>query len=113
MAASHFLGKYFIFVLAAIVIFTSSFTTSNIHNNAATLTLIPSLPHFITYANAKFVHDVGGDFDPEEFDGVDHLDGDDQDSYGFDNEEDEEDEDEEDTAAQGRIKKNNKPNNNK
>ena len=93
-----------------ICLFTSSPPSTDNNNNGVSFFInsrFISLPSLITYANGKFVHDVGGDFDPDEFDGVDSLDGDGENDYGFD-EDDEEDEEEEEEEGEEEEEETNK-----
>ena len=62
--------KYVIYLIAMICLFTSSPPSTDNNNNGVSFFInsrFISLPSLITYANGKFVHDVGGDFDGDTF----------------------------------------------
>ena len=97
---SNFICRHFLFVVAAVVALTSSTYSPNVGDGSSAIfnSRFISLPGSIVFANAKFVHEVDGDFDPDEFDGIDNLD--DRDS-GYD----EDDFDEEEEVVPTRKKK--------
>ena len=86
-----FICRHFLFDVAAVVVLTSSTHSPNLGSGSSAIfnSRFISLPASVIFADAKFVHEVDGDFDPDEFDGVDNLNGRDSgyDEDDFDDEE--------------------------